>query len=152
MSTGLALRLVATLAVVPLLACATLSRPIEPPIVSLVGIGELAPGPFEQRFRLDLRVQNPNAFEIAVAGLDFQLDLNGTRLTRAVSNEAFNVPRLGEQRVSVTATTSLLDLARQLMRGSESTGAGMRYELRGRALLSDSERWLPFEMSGELFE
>ena len=132
-------------------ACSLIPSDVEPPIVSVIGIGELQAGAFEQRFRIDLRLQNPNSFDLALDGVDFQLDLNGRRLTRGLSGEPVTVPRLGEAQVSVPATTTVLDLLRQLT-PREGGGEGLRYEIRGRALLSGSSRWLPFEASGELLQ
>ena len=71
----------------------------------MVDLHPLKGGKFEQRFRIELRVQNPNDFELEIDGLDFELDLNGTRLTRGLSDEAVTIPRLGDAIVAVSADT-----------------------------------------------
>ena len=122
---------------------------LEPPGVALVGIGDLSPGPFEQRFRIDLRLSNPNPGDLELDGIDFQLEIDGNPITRALSGERVVVPRLGETRVSLSATTSLVELLRQLGRPRSGQGAP-RYEMRGRVLLAGSAQWLPFTASGDL--
>ncbi|NJN50958.1 MAG: LEA type 2 family protein, partial [Gammaproteobacteria bacterium] len=64
---------------------------------------------------LDLRVINPNDRDFDASGVSLQLNLNGQRLAQAVSSQAIFVPRLGETRIQVEASTTLFDLARQLL-------------------------------------
>ncbi|MCA9422181.1 MAG: LEA type 2 family protein, partial [Nitrospira sp.] len=42
---------------------------------------------FEQRLQVDLRVRNPNDFDLEVTGLDFTLHLNDQRLARGLTNK-----------------------------------------------------------------
>jgi LEA14-like dessication related protein len=129
--------------------CAALGQQIEPPEVFVVDLHPLQGGKFEQRFRIELRLQNPNDFELKIDGLDFELDLNGTRLTRGLSNEAVTIPRLGDAIVAVSATTTVFDLARQLVNAPSLEG--VEYELRGRLYLSDPPRGaVEFHRSGRL--
>jgi LEA14-like dessication related protein len=69
----------------------------------------------EQRIRVDLRIQNPNDQPIDAHGMQIRLDINGARLARGVSDAAFTIPRLGETTTSIVATTSLFDLAKQIV-------------------------------------
>ena len=62
--------------------------------------------------------------------------------------ETFEVPRLGDRVVEVTASTNLLDLFRQALTLPQSTG--LDYQLRGRLLLADSLGWLRFTREGSL--
>ena len=73
--------------------CALPGHGIDPPTFTLVDLRPLPGGAFEQRLELDLVVQNPNNFDVAIDGMRLQLDLNGQRLGRAVSNEALTVAR-----------------------------------------------------------
>ena len=61
--------------------------------------------------------------------MQVRLDVNGARLARGVSDAAFTIPRLGETTTSIVATTSLFDLAKQLvaLSGTQS----FRYVLEG---------------------
>jgi LEA14-like dessication related protein len=129
--------------------CVGIGQQIEPPEVFVVNLEPLQGGNFEQRFRIDLRVQNPNDFDLEINGLDFDLDLNGTRLTRGLSNEAVTISRLGEAIVQVMATTTVFDLVRQVVNATSLEG--MEYEVRGRLFLSDPPRGsVEFHRSGRM--
>jgi LEA14-like dessication related protein len=144
--------LLAALAVVGLAVagCAGIGQQIEPPEVFVVGLEPLQGGNFEQRFRIDLRVQNPNDFELEINGLDFELDLNGIRLTRGLSNEVVTIPRLGEAIVPVSATTTVFDLVRQVINAPSLEG--VEYEVRGRLFLSNPPQGsVEFHRSGRMF-
>jgi len=146
-------RLTALLALLVLAGCASLST-LEPPEVRVTSLELLEPaqGSLEQRFAVGLRLINPNNRALTVDGLDFDLDLNGRRLARGVTNRAFELPRLGEAETSIIVTTSLFDLLRQALEiGSRADMAGMDYELRGRVHLgSGFVRTVPFSHRGTL--
>jgi LEA14-like dessication related protein len=85
-------------------------RPVD---AFVIGLAPAESGALEQRVRIDLRLQNPNDRPLVVHGMRVDLDLNGQRLARGVSNAHFTVPALGEATTSITTSTSLFDLARQ---------------------------------------
>jgi len=136
------------LAVSLLAGCASL-RPIEiaPPEISLVNIVPVSATLFEQRLRVDLRLQNPNDFNLSLAGIDFRLTVNGGELARGLSNEAVIVPHLGESLVSVTVTTTALAWMRQVR--TFTATQEMNYEIAGHIHLSRAGR-LPFSHSGRI--
>lgn len=129
------------------LGCASLSG-LEAPEVVLVDLQPLDGEALEQRFEVRLRIINPNDRDLAIDGVDFTLDVNGSRLTRGVSNEAVTVPRLGDAVVSVTATTTLFDLVRQVVKAPYRKN--IDYELRGRVFLAHSPARLTFERQGTI--
>lgn len=144
-----ALTLALALSGLAMAGCVGFGPQIESPEVFVVDLQPLQGGNFEQRFRIDLRVQNPNDFDLEIDGLDFDLDLNGVRLTRGLSNEAVTIPRLGEAIVPVAATTTVFDLVRQVV--NAATLEGMEYEVRGRMFLSNPPRGpVEFHRSGKI--
>jgi LEA14-like dessication related protein len=120
----------------------------EIPDVLVANITPLDSTPFEQRLKIDLRVRNPNDYELQVTGMDILLDLNGKRLARGLGNQAFAVPRLSDRVVTIETTTSTLDVVRQVL-GLRKVQA-LRYEISGVLYLKDGR--LPFENSGVLVE
>lgn len=104
--------------------------------------------PFEQRLQVDLRVRNPNDFDLQVTGLDFRLELNGKRLARGLSNKEFTVPRLSDAVVPVETSTSTLDVVRQVL-GLRKTQE-LAYRISGVFYLKDGR--LPFDNTGFLIE
>jgi LEA14-like dessication related protein len=120
----------------------------EAPEVLLVNITSLDTTMFEQRLQVDLRVRNPNEFDLEVTGLDFTLHLNDQRLARGLTNKASTIPRLGDSVISVETTTSTLDVVRQLLNLSQRQD--VTYQVQG-VLYAQGTR-LPFENKGVLID
>jgi LEA14-like dessication related protein len=120
----------------------------EAPEVLVTNIAPLESTAFEQRLQVDLRVKNPNDYDVQVTGVDFRLDLNGKRFARGLGNKEFVIPRLSDAAVSLETSTSMLDVVRQILglRNSHDVTygiSGVLYTTRGR---------LPFEHAGYLVE
>jgi len=140
----------ACLASLGLVVGCTLPSSIEPLTFTLLDLRALPGGTFEQRLELDLLVQNPNNFDVAIDGMRLQLDLNGQRLGRATSKEAVSIERLDEARVTVQASITLWDVARQLL-ALESSQESLEYRISGDIFLADPRSTrLSFDDSGEV--
>jgi LEA14-like dessication related protein len=120
----------------------------EPPEVLVTNITPLEGTAFEQRLQVDLRIRNPNDFDLLLTGIDFTLNLNGKRLARGLGNTAISVPRLSDAVVSVQTSTSTFDVVRQLL--SFSQAQDLSYDITGRLHLKDGH--VPFDTSGILLE
>jgi LEA14-like dessication related protein len=120
----------------------------EPTEVLVANITPLEGTAFEQRLQVDLRIRNPNDFDLLLTGIDFTLNLNGKRLARGLGNTAITVPRLSDAVVSVQTSTSTFDVVRQLL--SFSQAQDLSYDITGRLHLKDGH--LPFDTSGILLE
>ncbi len=144
----LAHALVGLSALLALGACTRLGE-AEPPQVHLADIRLLPGGLLEQRFQVELRFGNPNDFDLALDGLTFELELNDMPFARGLSDQAVTVPRLGEARLRVVASTTLIDLVQQMLVLGERDELSYRIEgvvyLRGAA-----QRKLPYETAGRL--
>ncbi len=114
--------------------CASLGRVLEPPEVSVVNLTPEAASGFEQRFQVELRIANPNERALEVTGLRFELDVNGERLARGQTGESVTVPRLGDATLTVPATTTVMDVLRQVLAMPNATG--VTYRVRGRVFLA----------------
>jgi LEA14-like dessication related protein len=145
-------RLFALLLVLAAAGCASVSSLEAPEVrVTTLQLLEPAPGSLEQRFAVGLRLVNPNNRAIAVDGLDFELELNDRRLARGVTNNPFELPRLGEAETLVVVTTSVFDVLRQAIDFASRPDAPMDYRVRGRLHLgSGFVRTVPFDHRGKL--
>ena len=116
--------------------------------VFLIGMTPVQSSMFEQRMRLDLRVQNAGDEELRATGVAVTLNVNDSRLAKGVDNQPFTVPRLGDATTSAVVSTSLFDMARQLLGlpGRES----FSYKLEGKIYLENRGRARRFTRSGEL--
>ncbi len=136
------------LAAVALAGCATWFTNGEPPEVHVTNITPLDATAFEQRMKVDLRISNPNGFDLHVTGMDFKLDVNGKRLARGLSNKELTVPRLATAVTAVETSTSTLDLIRQAFGMTQKQD--LAYTITGVLHLRDGT--LPFDTSGTVLE
>ncbi|MEX0829866.1 MAG: LEA type 2 family protein [Nitrospirales bacterium] len=143
--------LTVTFGMVVLTSCqsvAAVDFPHEPPEVLLVKIVPLDTTMFEQRLKVDLRVRNPNDYDLNVTGLDFTLHLNEQRLARGLTNQSSTIPRLSDAVLSVETTTSILDVVRQLLNFRHDQD--LIYQMSGVVHVQGTR--LPFENKGVLME
>ena len=145
--------LTAVTAVVLLLAlsaCATLTARLEPPRVSLAGLELTELGVFEQRYRLRLRVQNPNDVALPITGMAFRLDLNEREFAHGVSDGKVTVPAFGEAELDVTVTSTLAGLVDQLQRLGRGESDRFAYRLSGLVRLARPAMNYPVDYRGEI--
>lgn len=144
-------RHVAWLPVLVLLAgCAGFrSEDVVAPDVQLVNIVPQDATLFEQELRIDLRIINPNDFDLPLDGLTFELRVNGDRVARGTSSDSLTIPRLGDGVMKVLTRTSSLAIVRQML--NPPPGGVYEYEIKGSVFLEGlGSRKVPFERKGEL--
>jgi len=130
-----------------LTGCASVFGDVEPPEVSLAGLAFDQPGLFEQRLRLDVRLRNPNDFQLDVERLLFDLEVNDRELGRGWTTESFAVPAFGEALVPVTVVVPTSDLIHRII--ELGTTQRLDYRLTGEARLSNRTfGTVPFEQDG----
>jgi len=106
---------------------------LERPDVLVTNLTPLESTMLEYRMEIALRILNPNDQEIAVRGLDLRLNVNDRTLARGVAGEPFVVPALGEAETTINASTTVLDVWRQIAAMSGAQGqTGVDYELTGK--------------------
>ena len=138
----------AILAILVLAGCASWFMKGEPPEVLVTNITPLDATAFEQRLQVDLRIRNPNDFDLNMTGVDFTLNLNGKRLVRGLGNKEVTIPRLSDAVVSIQTSTSTFDIIRQFLSFSEKQD--LAYDISG--VLHSRDGRLPFNNSGVLLE
>lgn len=143
-SEGVTASLLAVLLLV-LAACGT-AEPVAPQ-VRVVDLRLVESSVFEQRFEIDLRIGNPNDFALPLDGLTFDLEVNGAAFARGFSDQRVTIPRLGEGRVSVLASTTLVEVVRQMLLLAER--GDLTYRLKGQAFLNSLQRRsVPYQSEG----
>jgi LEA14-like dessication related protein len=134
------------LLVVVMTGCASLTTRPEAPRVSLIGLKPISMDLFEQRFMVSLRVKNPNQFVLPIRGLDFNMDINGNRFADGLSATNVDIPALGEGRVDIEVSSSLLNTLRQF-KNILSDQRNFDYQINGNVMLQNKAFRLPFELS-----
>ena len=128
--------------------CAGLPSGMEAPSVTIADFGAGSVGMFEQQFNLRLRIQNPNAEDLRIDGIAFELEINGAPFAKGVGNQAVTVPRYGSGFMPVEAVSSLGGLLKQFGALMQSDKPGFRYRIKGVVSIAGGTR-IPFDRSGE---
>ncbi len=142
-------RFIAVAIVFLLAGCASVDD-AKPPSIQLSNLRLGAGGLLNQELLIEIRIGNPNDFELPLTGLTFQLDVNGQPFADGLSNATVTVPRLGYATVPVTGSTNILSIFRQLMFLGQSDR--ITYRLYGNAYVGQLgvNRSVPYERKGEL--
>ena len=138
---------VAALALVA--GCAAMSgvRP-EPPVVSVASVRPLNLSLRKQRLRFRLRVENPNAFELPLEGLDFVATLGGDRVARGASDDPVVIPARGEAEVSIDVVAGVDTVVDRLRAMVRNRTVDLDYEVAGTVNLANWPRPIPFDVEG----
>jgi LEA14-like dessication related protein len=131
-------------------ACSPLPVKPQSPRVTLTGLELVSVDLFEQRYRVGLRIKNPNAFELAIRGIDFRIDINDQVFADGVSNQSVDVPAYAEELVELEVSSSLLQVFRQLQSLEQRGAPGFDYRITGSVAIGDYGQRLPFNYSGEV--
>jgi LEA14-like dessication related protein len=132
-------------------SCATLSPDFDKPVVEVVGLQPIKGSGLEARFRISLRIVNPNEADLQVKGIYYELDIQGSRLMSGASSEAATVPGYGEAVVELEGSASVLGslgLIRKLM--TEPPKDGIDYELSAKISLGNMPRAVRVKQAGRI--
>ena len=139
-------RLLLILLAFGLAACAALPPGAQPPRVSLADVSLRSLGLLEQRFELELRLVNPNDFDLKIEALDFELEVNGRPFAQGFSRVTMLLPAGSITSMRVDAVTQSKDwLAQMKSLSPDVLRDGMPYRIRGRVKTDRLGRWLPFD-------
>src|SRR5574337_888078 len=137
--------------VIFLAACATTPPGIEPPKISIANITPKDMTLFEQRFDVQLRIQNPNETELGVNGMRFEIELNEKEFATGMTAEKVVVPRFGSQVLNVEIITGISSFLRQFQQMNKTGTSKVRYRITGTAFVESPGRFkLPFDAKDEI--
>ena len=132
-------------------ACATVPSDIEPPKITIANIVPKEVTVFEQRFDVQLRIQNPNNQELEINGLRCDIELNDKEFGNGMSGQKVKIPRFGSEVVNVEVITGLGSFLRQFQEFNKSGVGKVRYRLKGTAFVEAPGSFkLPFDEKGEV--
>jgi LEA14-like dessication related protein len=109
--------------------CAQLNPHFENPQVTLESLEFLEQRGLSQRFRIGLRLINPNSRALAINGMSYTLSLNGFRLISGVSNRIPELAAYSETQLFLEAGTDLLEALRLLRSLTTQSQDPLHYEL-----------------------
>lgn len=133
-----------------LAACAALAPKLETPKVSLLGVQMTSGDMFSQRFRVRVKIENPNDLEVPVQSLDYTMFLMGDRFGEGASEQSFVLPARGEAEFDMMITTDFVSaLGRLVSRMGGNKLENVEYEINGKLHLAKGfVRTIPFDHKG----
>ena len=114
--------------ILALSGCASLQ--LEKPHVALVNFTPRPLDGLEAQIDIVLRITNPNAMALPLAGMNYQIALNGEPFLSGVSNNLPTIKAYGEETVAVTVSTSLLSTSKIILKLLNSANKDIRYQFK----------------------
>lgn len=131
--------------------CSVFGPKFETPKLDIVGLELLESGFFQQRVRVRMKVQNPNARELPVKGINADLELAGERFASGVSAAEFVVPAFGESEFDMVVTGNMAVALLRLLGSDRKNRKEVDYRISGKVnLASGMLRSIPFSESGSV--
>jgi LEA14-like dessication related protein len=133
-----------------LAACVTGGSKLEAPKLELVGVQMLSTDMFAQRFKVRVKVINPNDLELPVRGLEYKIIMMGDSFAEGMSDQAFVLPAQGEAEFDMLVTTNFVSsFGRLLSRVQGGKLENIDYEIAGKVMLDKGMiRKIPFNHRG----
>lgn len=133
-----------------LAACSSLGPKLEAPKLELVGVQMLSTDMFAQRFKVRVKVINPNDLELPVRGLEYKIIMMGDSFAEGMSDQAFVLPALGEAEFDMLVTTNFVSsFGRLLSRVQGGKLEDIDYEIAGKVMVDKGMlRKVPFNHRG----
>lgn len=133
-----------------LAACSTVGSKLEAPKLELMGVQMLSTDMFAQRFKVRVKVINPNDLELPVRGLEYTIIMMGDSFAEGMSDQAFVLPALGEAEFDMLVTTNFVSsFGRLLSRVQGGKLENIDYEITGKVMVDKGMlRKIPFNHRG----
>ena len=133
-----------------LAACSSLGSKLEAPSLELVGVQMLSTDMFAQRFKVRVKVINPNDLELPVKGLEYTILMMGDSFAEGMANESFLLPAMGEAEFDMLVTTNFVSsFGRLLSRVQGGKLENIDYEITGKVMVEKGMvRKIPFNHRG----
>lgn len=111
--------------------CTLIAPRFEHPNLSVVAVEVESAQLTGQRFRVRMRVQNPNDRALPVTGLSYTLQLAGEDFGQGLSASAFTVPARGETEFDMIVTTNLAATIFRILPRLSDSSQPIEYRMTG---------------------
>lgn len=123
------------------------SKPLAP-TVKIESIRAVKMSLNRQELAFDLRVSNPNNYDLPLQYLNFIASLDGNELAQGLSNERVNLPANADATIEVLVSTRVNKLLGQLLLAASNNETNIAYDVRGFVKLSNWPTRIPFNVDG----
>jgi LEA14-like dessication related protein len=119
-----------------LVACSSLGSKLEAPRLELLAVQMLSTDMFAQRFKVRVKVINPNDLELPVKGLEYTILMMGDSFAEGTTSESFLLPAMGEAEFDMLVTTNFVSsFGRLLSRVQGGKLENIDYEITGKIMV-----------------
>lgn len=136
-------------------------------LIFLSGCSSLAPNPdqfkvnisslkmlestlMEQRYEVKLRIMNRSREVVNIDGMSFDIELNGKDFASGVSNDHVTIKPFSEAIVSVSVTSTIFGILRQINTLQHNKSKAFKYDISGYVYSGSSLLGIPFKEKGEI--
>jgi LEA14-like dessication related protein len=133
-------------------ACGALLPPLDlkPPTVAFKDFGIDSVSAERVRFTLRVATSNPNAIDLPLSNLYFDLALFGQQVAMGrVPEQRFTLPANGDRDVPIAFDVATADLRAMLVRIATSSAGDAVWQIKGTANWGNSPLPIPFERRGD---
>jgi LEA14-like dessication related protein len=139
------------LAALALGSCAAIAPHFERPQLSVIGVQLEGAQLFSQRFRIRLRVENPNDRELPIQSITFTMEVDGERFGDGATAAPFTIPARGAGSFDAIVTTDLATTLVKVLPKLKDGAPPVEYRLAG---VVNTElaflRTIPFDQRGSV--
>jgi LEA14-like dessication related protein len=138
------------LAAACLAGCASLGSNLVAPTVSVLNVQMLSTDMFAQKFKVRVKVENPNDIQLKVNGIEFEILLMGDGFAEGNSSDQFLLPAKGEAEFDMAVSTNFVSsLGRLISRKGGGKLENIDYEIVGTLYIEKGfAKKVPFNHKG----
>ena len=142
--------LTATLAVLSI-SCASAQRGLRAPRITVQSLEPIASSAGQQRFRVELLIDNQNTEPLPIRSFEFELRLADQGIVDGLSTAPMTVEALDRQTVTLEIGSDIVSSLSRLLSFVQGPASTLPYEIRGTVQLDKRFREpLPFGGSGHV--
>ena len=132
--------------------CASMGSNLQSPHISVLNVQMLTTDMFAQKFRVRLKVENPNDIELKVTGLEYEILLMGDGFAEGNSSDRFLLPAKGEAEFDMSVSTNFVSsLGRLISRMNGGKLENIDYEIVGQVYVDKGMvKKIPFSDKGKV--
>lgn len=142
--------LMLTVTLLALAACSSIITKPQKPTIQLVKVRPLNISVSEQKLRFELKVTNPNSFELPVESIDFIARFNNADIASGKNSQSTTIPANGEGLLTLDVTAGIDRLMNTLKTLLEGQDLNLDYELAGTVKIENWSTPIPFDVTGAM--
>jgi len=131
-------------------ACATVMPSLDPPKVTVDSVESIPGNGGAPRFRIKLRVANPNQQTLDIAGISYGIEILDEELISGVTNDVPEIAGYTEEVVTLEASLQVFQLVRLLTKLGRTSTEPLQYKFTAKIDFNGLVPTQRIEETGEL--